>query len=403
MVFLDSTHLLVLTKTGIVYHVDTAQPGTNVPVLSLSVNTNGENGLLGIARSPQFEKTGRLFLYYHPSPGLKGMVVSYRWNGTALVEDQHILSVPSNAFGVHYGGILLFGPDEKLYVVLGDKNSQSQTSNYENALFEENAVILRINEDGSAPIDNPFSGTGWEKIYAYGIRNSFGLAFDPLTGDLWDTENGPSTYDEINRVVPGMNSGWIDIMGPDSRDPQGVADLVMIPGAIYVDPAFSWLTTVAPTAIRFLDSCRWPASLRNDCFVAEFNDGNLYRFDLNADRTGFALTGSLSDTVADPSDNLDQIRWGTNFLVPTDIQVGLDGYLYVLRYGSYVYRIRPINPMGDLNLDESITMDDVPLFTSALLGETITPQELAVADFDGDGSVTGMDIPCFVTSLQMPN
>ena len=91
-------------------------------------------------------------------------------------------------------------------------------------------MIFRINDDGTAPSDNPFaSQPNLAKYYAYGIRNGFGLAFDPLSGELWDTENGPNAYDEINLVRPGFNSGWERIMGPVSRDPQGTSDLVQFP------------------------------------------------------------------------------------------------------------------------------------------------------------------------------
>jgi hypothetical protein len=86
--------------------------------------------------------------------------------------------------------------------------------------------VKPLNDDGSIPNDNPFGGQ-LAKYYAYGVRNSFGLAFDPLTGELWDTENGPDSYDEVNLVLPGFNSGWEKIMGPNSRDPQGVGDLVL--------------------------------------------------------------------------------------------------------------------------------------------------------------------------------
>ncbi len=401
MTFLDATHLLVLEKSGTVYYVDIT-PAPNVPVLSLSVNRFGENGLLGIAKSPDFEKSGHVYLYYTPSGNPNGKIVRYRWNGTALVEGEDVLSVDFNSSGgIHYGGVLLFGPDEKLYFVLGDRNLASQTSNYETEPFREIAVILRLNEDGSAPIDNPFATPGWEKIYAYGVRNSFGLAFDRITGYLWDTENGGG-YDEVNRIIPGMNSGWVDIIGPLARDPEGLTGLVTVPNAVYVDPEFSWTCCVAPTAIRFLDSCRWPASIRDDCFVASYYN-RLYRFDMNPARTGFVLGGDLADKVADPDDDRNPIIWG-DFPLITDIQLGSDGYMYVASYfEGLIYRIRPINPMGDLNLDGNVTLDDVPLFTSLLLDESGTPQELAVADFDGDGSVTGMDIPCFVDSLEMPN
>ena len=106
---------------------------------------------------------------------------------------------------------MTFGPDGKLYIVIGELNRNGQLQNISGGTAPDNTgVIFRINDDGSTPSDNPFFSQGGNlaKYYAYGIRNSFGLVFDPLTGELWDTENGPANYDEINLVQPGFNSGW---------------------------------------------------------------------------------------------------------------------------------------------------------------------------------------------------
>ena len=111
---------------------------------------------------------------------------------------------------------------------------------------------------------------------------------------LWDSENGPASYDEINLVEPGFNSGWTQIMGPDARDSQNVSDLVQFPGSHYADPKFSWFNTVGPTAITFMSSPGLGADYTNDLFVGDINNGNLYRFRVNAARNGFDLApGSL--------------------------------------------------------------------------------------------------------------
>jgi aldose sugar dehydrogenase len=115
---------------------------------------------------------------------------------------------------------MTFGPDSKLYVIIGDLNRDGQLQNFSSGPAPDNtSVIFRINDDRSAPSDNPFaSQPDLTKYYAYGIRNGFGLVFDRLSGELWDTENGPNAYDQINMVRPGFNSGWERIMGPVSRD-----------------------------------------------------------------------------------------------------------------------------------------------------------------------------------------
>ncbi len=170
----------------------------------------------------------------HRPPRLANRVYRYTWNGSALVNPSLILSLPVTPGPNHDGGIITFGPDGKLYVVIGDLNRSGQLQNHATgAAPDDTSVILRLNDDGTIPADNPFHAQGGNlaKYYAYGIRNSFGLAFDPLTNKLWMTENGPNNYDEINLVEPGFNSGWNQIMGPDSRDPQGTSDLFQVPGS----------------------------------------------------------------------------------------------------------------------------------------------------------------------------
>lgn len=402
MAFLDHNDFFVLEKvSGNVKRVQLPGP-TITTVLTVSVDTSGESGMLGIALHPEFASNSWVFLCYTNRTPREHWIVRFTWDGTALADPIVIASFPTSAWH-HNGGIILFGPDRKLYAVIGDQNNNSQTLNDSGAAIVTRGVILRLNDDGTTPADNPLAATpGWERYYAYGIRNSFGLAFDPLSGMLWDTENGDSTYDEVNPVARGMNSGWRRVMGPVSRDGQGVSDLVMVEGAVYVDPAFSWYATIAPTGICFPGNCRWPGGLRYDCFVGDVR-GFISRFRLNASRIGFLLQGGVADGVADSTPERNQVRWISGFGTITDLKIGPDGYMYVVSYFGAIHRIRPINPMGDLNLDGNVTTDDMPLFTSALLGEGLTPQELAVADFDGDGGVTGMDIACFVTSLQMPN
>jgi hypothetical protein len=203
-------------------------------------------------------------------------------------------------------------------------------------------VILRINDDGTIPPDNPFAASGGNlpKYYAYGIRNSFGFAFDPVTGNLWNTENGPADYDEVNLVLPGFNSGWEKIMGPDARDPQGVGDLVQFSGSHYSDPEFSWFDTVGPTAIVFLSSNQLGAQYQNNAFVGDIVNGNLYRLQLNAARDGFVFTHpGLSDEVADTPAELAELVFGTGFGGITDLEVGPDGLLYVLSFSGRIYMI----------------------------------------------------------------
>jgi glucose/arabinose dehydrogenase len=186
------------------------------------------------------------------------------------------------------------------------------------------------------------------RYYAYGIRNSFDMDFDPVTGNLWDTENGPTYGDEINLVKPGFNSGWNKVQGfwrPNGEE-KGTRDLqpshlVDFEGkGNYSGPEFTWINTVGPTAIKFYDSDKFGAQFRNDMFVADVNNGNIYHFDLNENRTSLLLHGALEDKIADSPDELDGVIFAKGFNGIVDLQVGPDGFLYVLSNGS-VYKIHP--------------------------------------------------------------
>ncbi len=349
MAFLGANDILVLQKNdGRVRRVidGVLQPSE---VLDLAVDSDSERGLLSIALHPDFSSNGFVYLYYTQSgssvdtAGLAqdNRVVRYIWDGSQLIDPTPIIILPVTTGPNHNGGIIAFGSDSKLYIVIGDLNRNGQLQNFPaGPAPDDTSVILRLNDDGSVPSDNPFFAQGGNlaKYYAYGIRNSFGMAFDPLTGKLWDTENGPNTYDEINQVSPGFNSGWEQIMGPDALDPQGVGDLFAVPGSHYADPKFSWFDTVGPTAIVFLDSLQLGPQYENDVFVGDINNGRIYRFKLNAARDGFVLEGVLADLVADNDGEATAVILGASFINAnggiSDLKVGPDGRLYVLSFGQ---------------------------------------------------------------------
>ncbi len=132
-----------------------------------------------------------------------------------------------------------------------------------------------MNPDGTIPATNP-SGT---KIWAYGIRNSIGFAFDPRNGRLWESENGPGCNDEVNRIVRGGNHGW----GPSESCP----DTNNSGPTPRIQPKHTFVQTVGLTGLAFCDSCGLGAAFNGDLVVGAVNDGRIRRFDLNANRTGF--------------------------------------------------------------------------------------------------------------------
>jgi len=264
-----------------------------------------------------------------------------------------ILNLPVTTGPNHNGGVIAFGPDEALYVVIGDLNRNGKLQNYPAGPDpDDTGVILRVDPRGQALSSNPFFDPArpadpMGRYYAYGVRNSFGLAFDPLTGSLWETENGPASFDEVNLVVPGFNSGWEQIMGPDARDPQGTQDLWAAPGSVYRDPAFAWAVPVAPTAPVFVRGPKLGCDLQNDLLVADNNCGQIYRFNLDAARSGLAFTSpELLDRVADNTGcagEMDEILFGSGFGSGiTDLENGPDGRLYMVALGrGVIYRIGP--------------------------------------------------------------
>jgi glucose/arabinose dehydrogenase len=348
MVFLDNNNILVLEKEGSVRLVSDGVLREE-PVLQIPVNTESERGVLGVA----FDKdSNSVFLYYTEADPLRNRIYKYQWNGQSLVNPTLLLDLPGEPGPNHDGGKIVIGPDGYLYAVIGDLNHDGQLQNFpDGPPPDDTSVILRVNlEDGSAAPDNPFANSGDDalsKYYAYGIRNSFGMDFDPVTGNLWDTENGPASYDETNLVRPGFNSGWQTVMGPISLSGDTEEDLVNFPGSHYADPLFSWAEPPAVTDIEFLDSSNLGDRYANNIFVGDINNGNLYFFGINENRNAIQLDAAqqesgLSDLVVDNGEELSAITFGSGFGGITDIETGPDGFLYVLSYDDgIIYRISP--------------------------------------------------------------
>jgi aldose sugar dehydrogenase len=416
--FLGQNDFLVIEKnTGQVKRV--VNGAVQSTVLDLAVNFGSERGLLGIALHPNFPANPSVYLYWTESttgsdtsvlgetPLLGNRVDRFVWDGSALTQANNIVRIRAPqedagqpARGNHDGGPIAFGRDGKLYVFTGDVGRRGNLQNLpcgptatcpgpivpddqfggpqpDNA--HRTGVILRLNDDGTAPTDNPFFaagaatggevGSNLQRIFSYGHRNSFGMTIDPKSGGVWLQENGDDSFSELNRVEPGMNGGWVQIAGPVERiaqfkeiettfggqnlqqlrwPPTNIADtpaealsrLFMLPGAHYSDPEFSWKWEVAPAGIGFVNGRGLGSQFAGDLFVGAgtpiLEGGYLFHFNLTGNRRAIAVDDPrLADRVAD---NLakheltesESLLIGRNFGVATDIETGPNGNLFVV-------------------------------------------------------------------------
>jgi glucose/arabinose dehydrogenase len=227
----------------------------------------------------------------------------------------------------------------------GDQNKSTTTmaQNFKDGVIPDGrAGMLRFTQDGE-PVGSGILGKQYplNLYYAYGIRNSFGLDFDPVSGKIWDTENGPQSGDEINLVEPGFNSGWNKIQGLGGPQ-QNLSNLEKVvldhaDGLVdfggkgkYRAPEFVWKQRVAPTALKFLNSEQFGKRYQNDLFVASFNLGEIYDFDLNENRTKLELTNTTANNTLAKKLDVRNVLFAHGLGKITDMDIGQDGNLYVL-------------------------------------------------------------------------
>ena len=355
MAFVGQGDILVLEKdTGLIKRIVDGKILPK-PVLDVNVANSVERCLCGIAVS----KSGAItyvFVYYTEIDGKDGedrsgkepignRVYRYELSNDALINPLLLMDLPANPGPRHNAGNIMIGPDNNLYVSIGDvdgsfkeSSTETKTQNYKNGVDPDGrSGILRITQDGQ-----PTEGIIGDSIplrlyYAYGIRNTFGMDFDPISGNLWDTENGPGNGDEINLVLPGFNSGWQQVQGMSSlEDSFSKSDLEDFGGkGQYSDPELVWVNTAGPTAVKFLDSTNLGTDYENDMFVGDVHNGRIYHFDLTSDRKDIILPQELSSRIIEKpsSPGVSNIVFGQGFGGITDLEVGPDGNLYVVSIG----------------------------------------------------------------------
>lgn len=365
MAFIGNNDILVAEQeTGVVKRIVNGNVNSE-NFLDLNVSSIHETGLPGLAAYKDDNNSNSTHIFYgiyvyytqtneadggiHIGNNLyKYNIIQDRSNNKFAVPTEPVLllDLPQNFNYRHIGGKILLDPKDNntVFLTVGDYETAltKASNNKDGPEAFGSGGILRISTNGSAE-GILGSSHPLDKYYAYGIRNSFGIAFDPLTGNLWDTENGPIFEDEINLVLPGFNSGWTKIMGL-SNGSFNLDSLVDFEGAgKYSDPEFVWNITVAPTGLDFLDSSKLGDEYINDLFVGASKGGKVYHFDLNENRTELVLKGNLTDKVANTITENDFNIFGSSFYSIIDIKTGPDGYLYILDYDGTIYRIISTN------------------------------------------------------------
>jgi aldose sugar dehydrogenase len=370
MAFLGPDDFLVLEKEkGTVQRVINGEMLPE-PLLDVNVATSQERCMCGVAVSKDIPGHTYVYLYYTEAESadaedisegidpLRNSLYRYELVNNKLVNPKLLLDLPAIPGPRHNGGAITIGPDNNLYIPVGDVDGshkeldfETETQNYPDGVEPDGrSGILRITLDGEPVPNGGIIGDEFplNLYYAYGVRNSFGISFDPITGNLWDTENGPGENDEINLVEPGFNSGWIQVQGmssilnnnefdPENENEDSASDsLVDFDGkGKYSDPEFVWSVTLGPTALIFLHSDKLGQQYQNDIFVGSIVTGNIYHFDLNQDRTQLVLTGELEDKIAEARETGEQdIIFGEGFAGISDLEVGPDGNLYVVSLGQ---------------------------------------------------------------------
>lgn len=362
MEFIGNDDFLLIEKnTGKVKRVTNGQVVNEI--LDLNVASESERGLLGIAflNSSKFNtsvnensaKKDYVFLFVTETEGqddgniLGNKLYRYEFIEGNLVNPVLLLDLPYIPGPSHNGGVLRIGPDGNLYIVMGDLNRNKDpegdtiAQNLEGtSLPDGRGGVLRITPDGDTVQDGFTLGESGilDKYYGYGVRNSFGIGFDNITGYLWDTENGSHYGDEINIIKPGFNSGWRQVLGTPflyesmTGEEFDRSQIINFNGnGKYYDPALTWNQTIAPTAIAFIHTDTLGNKYKDDMLVGGVKNGTLLHFDLNSTRTGLLLDGPLKDKIVNNPDEISDSILGTGFGIVTDIKIDpTDGDLFII-------------------------------------------------------------------------
>jgi aldose sugar dehydrogenase len=237
------------------------------------VRQGSEQGLLGIALDPEWGRGPKqrwVYSFYTNAQAGENQIVRLRKGPAGGIQRQVLLRIDLDPPAEnHNGGVIHFGPDGKLYAVTGD---QGQDPGRSQDLLDNAGKVIRINQDGSRPANNPIPGS---KAFSNGHRNSFGFTFDPQNGRLWQTENGPSCDDEVNLVLPGQNYGWGDQSSCPNTSESGTNPQL---------PERAYTPTIVPTGAVFCRNCGLGAAVQGDLLFSAFGPNEIHHLQLDPER-----------------------------------------------------------------------------------------------------------------------
>ncbi|MEE8305018.1 MAG: PQQ-dependent sugar dehydrogenase [Candidatus Tectomicrobia bacterium] len=330
MAFLPGGDILVTERAGRLRLIKggrlLASPIAGLP----RIKEKGQGGLLGITLHPDFQHNRWVYLSYagKGKGGYGTEVLRGRLNGLQLHDVQIIFrALPKSGGGRHFGSRLVFGRDGSLYISLGDRGKRLAAQD----LNDHRGSLIRLNDDGSVPSDNPFVGKPNVKpdIFTYGNRNMQGMVLHPFSGDIWAHEHGPQGGDEINIMQAGVNYGWPIITygvnyGSGTKIGEGTHKAGM------AQPIYKWVPSIAPSGMMFYTGNQFPG-WQGNLFLGSLKFGLLVRLEVDGNR--------ITSEERLLNDRYGRIR---------DVVQGPDGYLYLLtdKRKGQLLRITPASSSG---------------------------------------------------------
>jgi glucose/arabinose dehydrogenase len=311
--FLPDGRALVTERPGRLRIVGTdgklGEPLAGVP----AVSATGQGGLLDVQLDPEFAKNRLVYLSYaEPREGGNGTAVARGALGERGLDDVQVIFRQDVTIDGrhHFGSRLVFDRGGRLFVTLGDRNSERARAQ---TLDSHIGKVVRIERDGKVPADNPFVGRADAKpeIWSYGHRNMQGAALHPVTGELWTNEHGPRGGDELNRTLAGLNYGWPKVTYGVEYSGKTISEEATAPGI--EPPVHYWVPSIATSGLLFYTGSRFP-KWQGSAFVGGLASQQLSRLEMDGNRVvreEVLLKGLLNQRVR-------------------DVEQGPDGCIYLL-------------------------------------------------------------------------